>query len=138
MSQYGIGNPMAFSNSGKRSFHTSMKYLEDHPDDETYEHFQERYMKAFRSQNLDMFELTRLLNNAFSTDILMSPEVIAEGLRATRRLNSMALAARVLEALKQKVGSAGQGGNKVYEEYMAELKPVIDELGIPTPEELGR
>ena len=54
-------------------------------------------------------------------------------MKAARRLNSFAVAARVVEALREKVQDEG-----VYNAYLAELKPAMEELGVPTPEELGR
>ena len=54
-------------------------------------------------------------------------------MKAARRLNSFALAARVVEALREKIDDP-----KVYAEYLADLKPALEELGVPTPEEMGR
>lgn len=62
-----------------------------------------------------------------------APEVLVEAMKAARRLNSFAVAARVVEALREKVQDEG-----VYNAYLAELKPAMEELGVPTPEELGR
>jgi cytochrome c oxidase subunit 5a len=108
---------------------------EEHDDhhEETYEEYTQRYMKFFNEEADDMFELSRGLNNAFCTDIVPAPEVLVAALKAARRLNSFSIAARVVQALREKIQD-----EKIYKEYLTELEPTLKELGVPTPEELGR
>ncbi|ORX70535.1 COX5A-domain-containing protein [Linderina pennispora] len=94
----------------------------DHPE-ETYEQFTDRYVKFFENVD-DQFELQRGLNNCFAYDL--------SALRAARRIDDFATGVRVFEALKTKVDKKSQ-----YEDYLQALKPVKDELGIQTKEELG-
>lgn len=80
----------------------------------------------------DDFELERGLNHIFSADWVPSYEVVVEAIKASRRLNTFATAVRILEALENKVENKVQ-----YEAYIKELRPVLDELGIPERKELG-
>ena len=54
-------------------------------------------------------------------------------IRAARRLNDVALAIRILEAVKEKAA----GSQEIYSHVIQEIRPVLDELGLETPEELG-
>lgn len=102
--------------------------------DETYEDFTTRYVNFFDNDADDMFELSRGLNNAFCTDLVPAPEVLVAAMKAARRLNSFSVAARVVEALREKLN----GDEKIFNEYLADLQPTMTELGIPTPTDLGR
>lgn len=53
-------------------------------------------------------------------------------LRASRRVNDFATAVRIFEGLKEKTET-----NEQYQQYLEALKPVREELGVPTKEELG-
>ncbi|KAI9098770.1 cytochrome c oxidase, subunit VA/VI [Phlyctochytrium arcticum] len=80
----------------------------------------------------DDFELERGLNHIFATDWVPSVEVIAEALRASRKLNTYATAVRILEALEGKAHGKDQ-----YQNYLKELKPLLEELGVSDLKELG-
>jgi cytochrome c oxidase subunit 5a len=80
----------------------------------------------------DDFELERGLNHIFAVDWVPSVEVISEALKASRRLNTYATAVRILEALEQKVHKPSQ-----YEDYIRELKPLLEELGVSDKKSLG-
>lgn len=79
----------------------------------------------------DVFELQRNLNNAFAYDLVPSPGVISAALKAARRVNDFPTAVRIFEGIKAKVENTHQ-----YQEYLDELKPVREELGIHLKEEL--
>ncbi|KLT39422.1 COX5A-domain-containing protein [Cutaneotrichosporon oleaginosum] len=98
--------------------------------EESYEEFNARYRQFF-GEVTDLFELQRGLNNAFAYDLVPSTEVVEAALRASRKVNDYATAVRILEGVKEKVENKGQ-----YESYINELKPVIEELGIQTKEQL--
>ncbi|KAL2760596.1 hypothetical protein ACRALDRAFT_1059619 [Sodiomyces alcalophilus JCM 7366] len=98
--------------------------------EETFEEFTARFEKEFDGVN-DVFELQRNLNNAFAYDLVPSPVVIAAALRAARRVNDFATAVRIFEGIKAKVENKGQ-----YEQYLAELKPLREELGVPLKEDI--
>ncbi|USP73037.1 uncharacterized protein yc1106_00311 [Curvularia clavata] len=87
-----------------------------------------RYEKEFEKVN-DVFELQRNLNNCFAYDLVPSPAVITAALRAARRVNDFPSAVRVFEGIKFKVENKGQ-----YAEYLQELEPIREELGIPLKE----
>jgi len=80
----------------------------------------------------DDFELERGLNHIFAADWVPSVEVLSEALKASRRLNSFATAVRILEGLENKVYKKEQ-----YTAYLTELKPLLEELGVPQKSELG-
>lgn len=105
-----------------------MRQYSDHS--ESFEEFNERYLKFFESVE-DQFEAQRGLNNAFSQDLVPSPEVIEAALRAARRVNDFSLAVRIFEAIKFKVSNEGQ-----YKKYLEVLNPVREELGVSLKEDL--
>nr|CAG8449341.1 2166_t:CDS:2 [Entrophospora candida]CAG8504232.1 7771_t:CDS:2 [Entrophospora candida] len=100
-------------------------------EDESFDAFTERYIKFFDGVD-DRFELQRGLNNCFAYDLIPSPTVIEASLKAARRVNDYSIAVRVFEGLKQKVENDGQ-----YNDYLEELAPIKEELGILTKEEMG-
>ncbi|KAG2218476.1 hypothetical protein INT45_011657 [Circinella minor] len=100
-------------------------------EDESFESFTERYVKFFDGVE-DLFELQRGLNNAFAYDLVPAPSVIESALRASRRVNDYATAVRIFEGIKEKVENDNQ-----YKQYLDELAPVREELGIATKEELN-
>lgn len=99
-------------------------------EDESFESFNERYVKFFDGVE-DLFELQRGLNNAFAYDLVPAPSVIESALKASRRVNDFATAVRIFEGLKDKVEN-----EKQYKEYLDELQPIRKELGVVTREEL--
>ncbi|KAJ2901502.1 Cytochrome c oxidase subunit 6 [Zalerion maritima] len=111
------------------SFSTS-QYMRSEHKEETFEEFTSRYEKEFEQVN-DVFELQRNLNNAFAYDLVPAPSVVEAALKAARRVNDFATAVRVFEALKAKVENDGQ-----YNQYLDELKPLREELGVVLKEDL--
>ncbi|KAI0514388.1 cytochrome c oxidase subunit [Xylaria bambusicola] len=111
------------------NFSTTVPRRSEHAE-ETFEEFTARYEKEFDSVQ-DVFELQRNLNNAFAYDLVPSPSVLQAALKAARRVNDFPTAVRVFEGVKAKVENNGQ-----YEQYLAELKPLREELGIVLKEDL--
>ncbi|KAH6570696.1 hypothetical protein BASA62_004206 [Batrachochytrium salamandrivorans] len=91
-----------------------------------------QWMKHFTNLE-DDFELERGLNHIFAADWVPSVELIAEALKASRRLNTFPTAVRVLEGLEEKAYKAEQ-----YQAYLRELKPLLEDLGIPERKDLGK
>ncbi|KAI5285564.1 Cytochrome c oxidase subunit 6 [Ascosphaera aggregata] len=114
---------------GLTAFSTSAKKMSGH-EEETFEQFSVRYEKEFDSVQ-DVFELQRNLNNAFAYDLVPSISVMTAALKAARRVNDFPTAVRIFEGIKAKVETKDQ-----YEQYLEELKPLREELGIPLKEEL--
>lgn len=97
------------------------------------------------------------MNTLIGYDLVPEPKILEAALRACRRLNDLASAIRILEAVKVsdakvisrmlravaffKSRSCPQdkaGPHKeIYPYVIQELRPTLDELGISTPEELG-
>ena len=94
----------------------------------------------------------RNLNNAFAYDLVPSPSVIIAALRAARRVNDFPTAVRIFEGavarllqihplcplidtcllgIKAKVENKGQ-----YDEYLRDLEPLREELGVDLKENL--
>ncbi|RXN15504.1 cytochrome c oxidase subunit mitochondrial-like protein [Labeo rohita] len=88
---------------------------------ETDEEFDSRWVTYFSKPDLDAWELRK------------EPKILDSALRACRRLNDLASAIRILEAVKDKSGPH----KEIYPYVIQELKPTLQELGISTPEELG-
>ncbi|MCJ1364021.1 Cytochrome c oxidase subunit 6 [Acarospora aff. strigata] len=89
-----------------------------------------RYEKEFEAVQ-DVFELQRNLNNAFAYDLVPSPSVITAALKAARRVNDYPTAVRIFEGIKAKVENKGQ-----YDEYLRDLQPLREELGVNLKEDL--
>ncbi|KAF2841286.1 cytochrome c oxidase polypeptide VI [Patellaria atrata CBS 101060] len=109
---------------------TAVRPSGDPHGEETFEEFTVRYEKEFEGVN-DVFELQRNLNNAFAYDLVPSPSVITAALKAARRVNDFPTAVRIFEGIKAKVENKGQ-----YDEYLKELEPIREELGINLKEVL--
>jgi len=118
-----------FSTSSRRSADKDGQEAADHHE-ESFEEFTARYEKEFESVQ-DVFELQRNLNNAFAYDLVPSPSVIVAALKAARRVNDFPTAVRIFEGIKAKVENKGQ-----YDEYLRDLKPIRDELGVNLKEDL--
>ncbi|KAF8515810.1 COX5A-domain-containing protein [Hysterangium stoloniferum] len=97
---------------------------------ESFEAFTARYVSFFQSAP-DLFEVQRGLNNCFAHDLVPAPSVIEAAVRAARRVDDFATAVRIFEGIKEKVENQAQ-----YDQYVQELKPVREELGITLKEEL--
>ncbi|KAI5867314.1 putative cytochrome c oxidase polypeptide VI mitochondrial precursor [Durotheca rogersii] len=98
--------------------------------EETFEEFTARYESEFEKVQ-DVFELQRNLNNAFAYDLVPSPSVVEAALRAARRVNDFPTAVRIFEGIKAKVENKDQ-----YRQYLDELKPLREELGVILKEDL--
>ncbi|KAK4042872.1 cytochrome c oxidase subunit VA-domain-containing protein [Parachaetomium inaequale] len=120
---------LAVPSLSSSSFSTSARLRSEHQE-ETFEEFSARYEKEFDGVQ-DVFELQRNLNNAFAYDLVPSPAVVSAALRAARRVNDFPTAVRIFEGIKAKVENKGQ-----YEQYLTELKPLREELGIALKEDL--
>jgi cytochrome c oxidase subunit 5a len=94
--------------------------------------FQQKWISFFHNAP-DGFELRRGLNNVFGYDCVPPAPIIEAALKACRRLDDFSTAVRIFGGLKGKTENDRQ-----YEQYLAYLRPLMDELGVMTPEELGR
>jgi len=120
----------ATSTQHNRLFSATTRQLASEHEDETFEEFTVRVENDFNAVN-DVFELQRNLNNAFAYDLVPAPSVITAALRAARRVNDFPTAVRIFEGLKHKVENQSQ-----YEEYLKELEPIREELGISLQEHM--
>ncbi|OJD33019.1 cytochrome c oxidase subunit va [Diplodia corticola] len=113
-----------------KSFSTTVRRSSDDHHEESFEEFTARYEKEFDGVQ-DVFELQRNLNNAFAYDLVPSTSVITAALKAARRVNDFPTAVRIFEGIKAKVENKGQ-----YDEYLKELEPLREELGVSLKESL--
>nr|XP_057942537.1 cytochrome c oxidase subunit 5A, mitochondrial [Doryrhamphus excisus] len=104
-----------------------------HGKQETDEEFDARWVTYFNKQDIDAWELRKGMNTLICYDLVPEPKILEAALRACRRLNDLATAIRILEAVKDKAGPH----KEIYPYLIQELRPTLDELGIATPEELG-
>ncbi|MCJ1299200.1 Cytochrome c oxidase subunit 6 [Hypocenomyce scalaris] len=118
-----------FSTCARRAADKDGQEAADHHE-ESFEEFTARYEKEFDSVQ-DVFELQRNLNNAFAYDLVPSPSVITAALKAARRVNDYPTAVRIFEGIKAKVENKAQ-----YDEYLVDLKPLREELGVNLKEDL--
>merc|ERR1711977_352844 len=121
---------VAQSISAKSPFSSTAVHRSSGHEEETFEEFSARYEKEFDSVQ-DVFELQRNLNNAFAYDLVPSPSVVAAALKAARRVNDYPTAVRIFEGIKAKVENRGQ-----YDQYLEELKPIREELGVNLKEQM--
>ncbi|XP_051979035.1 cytochrome c oxidase subunit 5A, mitochondrial-like [Xyrauchen texanus] len=104
-----------------------------HGKQETDEEFDARWITYFNKPDIDAWELRKGMNTLIGYDLVPEPKILDAALRACRRLNDLASAIRILEAVKDKAGPH----KDIYPYVIQEIRPTLDELGITTPEELG-
>ncbi|MEE6513400.1 hypothetical protein FKM82_020995 [Ascaphus truei] len=104
-----------------------------HAKHESDEEFDARWVTYFNKPDIDAWELRKGMNTLIGYDLVPEPKIVDAALRACRRLNDLASAIRILEAVKDKAGPH----KDIYPYVIQELRPTLDELGISTPEELG-
>ena len=100
---------------------------------ETDEEFDARWEAYFNREDIDAWELRKGLNDLYGHDLVPEPRIVVAMLKAARRLNDVAMAVRILEAVKEKAA----GDQKIYSYIIEAVKPTLEELGVCTPEELG-
>lgn len=99
--------------------------------EKNYDAFVDSWLAFFREVD-DETDLEIGLNECFVHDWVPALGVVEEALKATRRLNSFPTAVRILEGIEERAENKGQ-----YDQYVAALKPMLEELGVPTRKELG-
>ena len=100
---------------------------------ETDEEFDARWVAYFNKEDIDAWELKKGLNELYGHDLVPEPKIVVSMIKAARRLNDIAMAIRILEAVKEKAA----GNDDIYSYIISEIRPTLEELGINTPEELG-
>merc|ERR1712110_33954 len=96
---------------------------------ETDEEFDERYVNYFNRPDIDGWECRKAMNDLCGEDMVPEPKIIIAALKACRRLDDFALAVRYLEAVQWKCGNYK---SKIWPYIHQEIKPTLEELGIPT------
>ncbi|XP_034032138.1 cytochrome c oxidase subunit 5A, mitochondrial [Thalassophryne amazonica] len=130
-----------FSASGVRALARTQRVCQaplasryySHGKQETDEEFDARWVTFFNRPDIDPWELRKGMNTLVCYDLVPEPKILEAALRACRRLDDLASAIRILEAVKDKAGPH----KDIYPYVIQELQPTLQELGISTPEELG-
>merc|ERR1711963_982976 len=90
--------------------------------------FDARYVEYFNR------EVRKGMADLCAMDLVPEPTIVAAALRACRRVNDFSLTTRILEVVRIKCGNREA---EIWPYMMQELAPVMKELGIPSPAELG-
>lgn len=101
---------------------------------ETDAQFDARYIEYFNRADIDGWELRKGMSDLISMDLVPEPSVVGAALRACRRINDFSLTTRILEVIRVKCGDKEA---TIWPYMVQELKPVLDELGISLPRDLG-
>merc|ERR1712045_115613 len=96
--------------------------------------FDAKYIAYFDRKDIDGWEIRKGMADLVSMDLVPEPTILAAALRACRRVNDFSLTTRILEITKIKCGDKEA---EFWPYIMQELKPTMDELGIPSLEEMG-
>eukprot|EP00056_Hartaetosiga_gracilis_P019978 m.16916 g.16916 ORF g.16916 m.16916 type:complete len:132 (+) comp8079_c0_seq1:156-551(+) len=94
--------------------------------------FDAKWKAFFADDSLDEHAIRRGLNDLFAHDLVPEPVILAEALKACRRVNDFSTTVRIFEGVKDK-----SPDDATYNYVVGELKSTIDELGLTLPEELG-
>lgn len=97
------------------------------------EQFDAMWIHFFNNPLLDRYELRRGCNIVHDLDMIPEPYLVEQMFYACRRLNDLSMTIRILEGIKNKIPK----DPVVYQWMLQELTPVMEELGIKTPDELG-
>merc|ERR1719231_1351030 len=95
--------------------------------------FDNKWVEYFNDETLDPREIRRGLNDVFAYDLIPDPTILEAALRATRRVNDFPTSVRIFEAIKDKASD----NQETYNYVVGQLQPVIAELELSTPEDLG-
>ncbi|VDK70612.1 unnamed protein product [Litomosoides sigmodontis] len=100
--------------------------------DEEDKRLDQHYLDIFNNPNTDGFLLRGAMQDLHELDMIPDPDVCNAVLRACRRVNDFALAIRFIESLKEKCFL-----RRTHKWLLDKIKPTMDELGIPTLEEMN-
>jgi cytochrome c oxidase subunit 5a len=101
----------------------------------TSEERQAAWLEYFGDENVDFFEIRTGLVELLSDDIIPDPEVSRAIVLACRKVNNVPAALRFLEVLKFRCQSPET--QELYYIIMEAIQPTLDEIGLPTPTDLG-
>lgn len=97
------------------------------------EQFDAMWIHFFNNPLLDRYELRRGCNIVHDLDMIPEPYLVEQMFYACRRLNDYSMTIRIIEGIKNKIPK----DPVVYQWMLQELSPVMEELGIKTPDDLG-
>eukprot|EP00049_Salpingoeca_infusionum_P017149 m.351904 g.351904 ORF g.351904 m.351904 type:complete len:158 (-) comp16396_c0_seq1:151-624(-) len=94
--------------------------------------FDAKWKAYFEDQSHDEHAIRRGLNDLFAQDLVPEPVILEQALRACRRVDDFATTVRIFEGVKDKAAD-----DATYQVVVNQLQPVIKELELTLPEELG-
>merc|ERR1712108_6934 len=97
------------------------------------ENFDSYYINYFNRSDIDGWEIRKGMGDLAAMDLVPDPQIVA-ALRACRRINDFSLTTRILEVVRIKCGDKEA---EIWPYMMQELAPVMKELGISSPAEMG-
>merc|ERR1740117_1462206 len=94
--------------------------------------FDAKWVAYFSDESLTSREIRRGLNDVFAYDLIPDPTILTAAFHATRRVNDFPTSVRIFEAIKDK-----SPDDETYNYVVDQLNPVITELSLSTPDQLG-
>ena len=94
--------------------------------------FDAKWKAYFEDASHDEHAIRRGLNDLFANDLVPEPVILEQALRACRRVNDFATTVRIFEGVKDK-----SPDDATYQYVVGQLQPVIKELELALPEQLG-
>eukprot|EP00052_Salpingoeca_macrocollata_P030497 m.319774 g.319774 ORF g.319774 m.319774 type:complete len:135 (+) comp23444_c0_seq1:196-600(+) len=95
--------------------------------------FDAKWTAYFSDNTLTQRDVRSGLNDVFAHDAVPHRSVLEAAFRAARRTNDFPTTVRIFEGIMDKC----QNDSTTYNQVVSSLKPVIDELHLTTPEQLG-
>ncbi|KAI3371200.1 hypothetical protein L3Q82_023821 [Scortum barcoo] len=100
-----------------------------HGKQETDEEFDARWVTYFNKPDIDAWELRKGMNTLIGYDLVPEPKILEAALRACRRLNDLASAIRILEAVKSSLSEeSGSAGCPQFSPAGAKLEAMMEQL----------
>jgi len=97
------------------------------------EELMSQWTEYFDSDLCDYWYFRFGANQIFADDFVADPKVYQSMLYCCRRLNNFPAAMRTMELMRWKCGDR----EEVYDWLMQELAPTLDDLGLPTVEDMN-
>eukprot|EP00122_Pirum_gemmata_P012646 Pgem_evm1s11763 len=89
----------------------------------------QKWVDYFNNEKIRRAGVLRGLSDVFAHDVIPDKRIIEAAFRCCRRLNFFPPTVRVMEGIKDKTESEAD-----YQTIINDLRPIIDELGLVTPE----
>ncbi|WP_411025156.1 cytochrome c oxidase subunit Va family protein, partial [Salmonella sp. s54836] len=102
-------------------------------EEEKNEIFDAEWVDYFNDPQIDHWLLRNGFNRLYSYDLVPEPKIIIAVMKACRKMDDFPMALRIIEAVRLK----SKSNPEIFQYIMQEISPTLQELGIPTLEEMG-